>query len=148
MKTSSFKLNIFLSINKKIKFLFLTVKDCKSNLKWRFMQRLQCPIYNLENLTWSKMWKISAFWPDVIHVTRHIDVHAWFTTVSLTHVIVEPKWRKYSCLLFIKQKDNFSILHIYLIIQLEINPYIGAVAVNGNINFYWNYSLCGLLQQK
>ena len=35
-------------------------------------------------------------------------------------------------------------LYIYLTIQLEINPYIGAITVNGNIYFYWNYG--GLLK--
>ena len=35
-------------------------------------------------------------------------------------------------------------LHSGNIIQLEINPYIGAIIVNGNI--YWNYSKPGLVK--
>ena len=36
----------------------------------------------------------------------------------------------------------------HVIIQLEINPYIGAITVNGNIYFYGNYGGGGAFNAK
>ena len=44
------------------------------------------------------------------------------------------------CCLFWTNRNSNIYLSIYLIIQVEINPYVGALTVNGNIYFYWNYS--------
>ena len=50
--------------------------------------------------------------------------------------------QSYGCL-FWTNRNCMAVTSIFLsilIIQLEINPYIGAIRENGNIYFYWNYS--------
>ena len=47
------------------------------------------------------------------------------------------------CCLFWTNRNCMAVTSIFLscsFIQLEINPYIGAITVNGNIYFYWNFS--------
>ncbi len=67
--------------------------------------------------------------------------------VACSHINTDcnENWHQFlrlSCVrcLFWTNRNCNIYLSIYLIIQLEINPYIGAIIVNGNIYFFWNYS--------